>query len=789
MIRRYCHSCGATLPRSEKRPAALCNRCTLSGPQTPVERRRWLVRTVGGGTRGPLSHEALVDQLLRGALGPVDLAARQGGIWMPIVEHPDLQSFFLPGNLDAERLVGSQDQRRKERRSDDARRAIRTGGSIAVAAAVLVFSGYAIQNDLFVVPEESVEQLTELFGKTGSAVTDQVARAVDQEAADRDVARRRSLPGGEVIDALRQKWPNAAGAHHLRLQRGRLGLWAGTAGGLKEAREHLEQAVVLAPEDPEVWASLAELYSMLLVDEPELTDHLTLAVDRVVAMTPDGVSAARAAAMSSFAHGNRGAAADLANRCAANPGTAGQTGSSADLGCALVAAEAQGLLPDLESLYNRYPGVLRVALSYGRVLVEKQRYRKAVEVASELRRQHRKEVGPLEILLNAHIALGEWEDARRAGEQVVALAPHRVDIRITVAEILLKVNGAARPSLDAYAAAIKDPRFASYADRSRALGDAAAAAIVAGRYGDAIEYADMALAIGERDAIAGLHKARALQKQGKSAEAEALLRATEPTLLDGHDLARWHTAAAVFYIEAGRERLAESELRSASETDPFWPRVPLEAARNRLRVGDRDGAIGFLEQAAFMDLYQDEARDPLQRVWADDTDWKAFRKDLENDLMGDVRYTSRGYGVIGVVSIYGGMSDARRILERAIAGTADAPAANAALAQLHMHSGNTSLAIKHTSQVVETSANPGILYGVRGRAMARKGDAAQSRAAFVQALEKAPNEATLYRWRAEAQTEGDDLRGAQKSLGEALRLMPDDLKARVLLVDLKERDR
>ena len=44
---------------------------------------------------------------------------------------------------------------------------------------------------------------------------------------------------------------------------------------------------------------------------------------------------------------------------------------------------------------------------------------------------------------------------------------------------------------------------------------------------------------------------------------------------------------------------------------------------------------------------------------------------------------------------------------------------------------------------------------------------------------------TLYRWRAEAQLEADDRRGARKSLGEALRLMPDDLRSRLLLVELK----
>ena len=785
MIRRYCFSCGAPLARTETRPAGVCPRCALAGDHLPADRRRWQIRTVEGGSRGPLSREALVDQLLRGALSPADMAARSGGRWMPLIEHPDLQSFFLPGANDATRLEGSKTARKRERRTDDLRRTVRIGASIAFAAASIGLAVFAWQTDALVIPQDTIDEVTGFFGSTSSAVSSQVTRAVDPRAAARDAARRRTLPAGEVLDSLRQKWPNAAGASHLRLHRGLQGLWTGTEASLDEAREHIEQAVVLAPDEIEAWAALAELYSLKLVDEPELSDALVLAVDRCLALSPDATSSLRAASMSAFAHGNRGSAADLANRCASAPGSAGKPGSSSDLGCALVTAEAQSLISDLEALHDRFDGHLRVGLPYARVLVEKQRYRDGVEVAEKLRNRHPKEVGPLGVLLDAHIALGQWEDARKAGRRAVDLAPHRIDLKIKLAEVLLKVDGAARPAFELYRDAVAHKRFSAYENRPRALGDAASAAIAAGKYEEAVAFADAAIAIAERDPIAGLQKARALQRLGRTQESEALLRSTEPTSLSGHDLAAWHVAAASFYIEAGRERLAETELRSAGETDPFWPGTPITAARNRLGVGDREGAISFLEQAAYMDLYMDTARDPLQLVWTEAPDWRSFRIAMQDELLGDARFASRGHGVIGVVAIYAGMSDARRVLERALVGGAPAPAANAALAQYHMHRGNTSLALKHTSQVVETSTNPGILYGVRGRAMARDGKAAQSRAAFVQALEKAPNEATLYRWRAEAQREGEDRRGAQKSLGEALRLMPDDLRSRVLLVDLK----
>ncbi len=733
-----------------------------------------------------MSREALVDQLMRGALSPADVAARQGGVWLPIVEHPDLQSFFLPGAADAAQLVDSRVSQKRERRSEDFQRVGKLAGALVAAAASVGFAVFAVQQDMFIVPEEHVEELLNIFARTEKAVTDQVVQAVDINAAAEAVDRKRALPGEEVLTALKEKWPAAGGAAHLHLQRGLAGIWSGARAALPDAREHIEQAVVLAPHDVEAWSALAEVYALSLVDEPELGASLSLAVDRALALSPDATSPLRAAAMSAFAHGNRGAAADLANRCAAAPGTAGLPTSTSDLGCALVAAESQGMLSDLQAIQSRLPGHLRVELPLARVLLEKERYRAAAELASTLQRMHPKEVGPLEVRMDAHAALGEWEDARKAGEKAVQLAPHRVDLHARVAEIYLKVNGSPKSAVDAYKTIIEHPRFALLPNRPRILADAASAYVAAGKYAEAVAAADAALVLSERDPIAGLHKARALQKMGKAPESEALLRATEPTGLTGHTLAAWHVAAASFYIDAGRERLAEAELRSAGETDAFWPAVPIEAARNRLNVGDRDGAISFLEQAAYMDLFVDQSRNPMQVVWTESTDWRAFRRALENELLVDARFASRGNGVIGILSVYAGFSDARRVLERALAGGAEAPAANAALAQMHMQGGDSRLAVKHASQVVDTSANPGILHGIRGRANARMGDAAQSRAAFVQALEKSPNEATLYRWRAEAQLEGDDTRGARKSLAEALRLMPDDLRSKVLMVDLRE---
>lgn len=764
----------------------MCSRCTLAGPQVPPERVRYLVRAVDGGIRGPLSYDAITDQLLRGAVVASDRVARQGGTWAPIVEHPDLQSFFLPGTADAERLEAASTQKRRDQVAGDARKVGRIALAGLFAAAGIGLAVAATTLDLFVVPEATVQTVSAFFGQSTEAMKTTVVNAVDPGAAAEEVERSRVLPGDEVLAELKEAWPTASGSAHLRLHRGRADLWTGRDADLKSATEHLEQAALLSPTDVEAWGSLAELYARRLTNEPSLSERLAVVVERVEALDGDSPAAQRAAAAAALANGAKGRAADLAGRCASNPGSAGLESSTADLGCAIIAAEAQDSVADLAQLRERFSGLMPVELAYARALLAQDRFRESVEVASALSRSMPDEPEPLVVLLKAHRALGEFEDARKAGRELERVVPDRVELLALTAEIDLKVFGRARSALEAYLRVVGHERAALLETPGRVYVDAASAAIAAGQLDRAVELADAALKIDERDPVAGLQKARALQRLDKVQDAEALLRATDPIGLNGHDLARFHVEAARIYVDAGRERLAETELRSASETDSHWARVPLEAARNRLAVGDDEGAVVFLEQAAFMDLYVDEARDPLQRVWTDSVDWKTFRRDLQTRLLGDARFTSRGHAAIGVVALYAGMTDARRSLERSLAGGTTTPAAFAGLAQHHLHRGDTGAAIEAVSRVVDTSSQPGVLYGVRGLAMARRGEAAQSRAAFVQALEKAPTEPTLYRWRALAQLEASDRRGAKKSLAEALRLMPDDLAAKVALVDLRD---
>lgn len=785
MVRRYCFSCGSSLPREEARPGAVCQPCRLGGPQVPASRVRFEVRTRDGGTRGPLSRDALVDQLLRGAIAAEDQVTGGGARWKPLVEHPDFVGFFIPGTPDYARLHSTRKAATQQRRTDDGRRFARTVGAVGAMAASLGLTVYAVQNDLFIVPEELVNAVMGAAGDATSQVADQIEQAVDQDAAKEAFNADRTLPGGQLLTQLAETWPQPTGAPGLRLHRGRVALWSGTVAGLAEAREHLEQAAILAPADVEVWGSLAETWARTVASDPSLVELMSIAADRARAISDRAPAARRASAAIALATGNAGRAADLLTECGEPASLAGTRGSTVDLGCAVMLAEVQGNEDALATLDERLAGVLPIRLALARVHEAEGRYGDATALLRKLTAAWPNEPEPWRVLFRASVAIGDWKTARQAGEKLSALAPHLLVERARLGAIHLKVRRDGGKALAELEAVIAHEGFSRHPDRIQVFSDAAAAAIDLGRLEQALAFADQGLAEVGTHPVPSLQKARALQLQGRSTEAEKVLRGMEPGNLSGHALAQYHLGAARIYVDAGRERLAETELTSASEADPGWGMVLVESARNRLMVGNRDAAMQLLEQLAFMDLTQDRARAPLSALWLPEPDWRALQKQIDRELVGDARFANRGVVVMGVLGVLANSNSAPDTLRRGLRAVPDSSVANAAMGQFYMMRNDPVKAGMYAGAVIDSSANLGVVKGVEGWAAGMTGDAPSARAFFVQALQDAPNAPGVHRWRAQALIHAGDVRGARRSLAEALRLAPDDVQARALLASLE----
>ena len=763
------------------RPAALCARCAVSGPQIAADRVRYEVRSADGAVRGPLSFEAMVDQLRRGAVPPGSRAGRAGALHVHPFALPELAPYFVEGSAQHAALHQGRAAETSARRSGAVRRGGRAVAMVAAAGGLLGLAGYGWMQGMFVLPEPVVEQLTTQGQAALATAREKVALAFGAPATN---VGAREVPGEQLLADLRAAHPTAEGHSILHLQRARVDMWTGTTSAMEQARTALEQAVVLAPEDGEAWAALAEVYAALGERDVDMVALAAQAADRADALI-DGPSAQRAQAAVALAQGERSRAADLATPCGDPPGAAVDLAKGVDPTCAYFVAAALGRDVELAALARAYPENFRMQLARAQTELHKGRPLDAVELAGALSRAHPKESAPWGVLLEAHAHVGAWRDARQAGQRVRELAPQDLRRRALFASVVLKAEGDAQAALAAYTELVALPGFGASTDRAQILADAAAAANALRKHDEARDWADKALAVHSAHPAAVLQKAIALGALGQHTEAELVLRAADLGPLSPTDSARFHTGAAVLHLRGGRERLAETELALAIEADGGYVHARLVKAWARAVVKDGEGAVRQIEEAALLDLSADRQRSPLRSIWWPSLEYGELLRALDAELGSDVRFEKRLAGAKGIVAAANGVADARSLLERGAAAGVDGAFARAALAQVYLERGMAAPARKTAAAIKHKAGEPAIGLGVQAKAASLLGDPAAARSFFAQALDRDPQLPVLHRWRGEHLASVQEPAEAARELQEALRLAPDDLVAHRALVELE----
>ena len=789
MTATWCFSCGATVPKKGGGLAVVCDRCTQAGRRAPREQIRWVVRTQDGGTRGPMSHDGVVDQLARGALDPFDSVARVGGPWRRLCEHQDFRPHFLPGSPEASALLADQRTEQKDKDAYVSRKRWRFIGAAAFALGGVGLAIATSQQGLLVVPEAQMNRLLGFFEGVSGEVTGQIDTVVAPEKAVATAMAQREIPGQPLIDALQAKWTGASGPSSLHLARGRAALWEGTLASTIAAQEHFEKALALAPDDCEAASGLARAAARMEYADASLADTMSMAAERAAALAPESPAALLARAEVALASGSPDLAQDLAARCGAPADLAGTRGAEVDLGCAVLNATLGHNIPALEVLDGRFPSTFAIQLGLAEARVFSEDYALAREIIQPLTRAHREESGPWRLQLAAASPVGEWDAVIDAGRQIRSVDPARLAERQLLAEVLLKVKGDGAASLAEYEALIAHPGFEDLSDRARLFADAAAAAVAAGSAARGVELAEQSLRLDSGAPGAIINRARALQALGKQDEAQAALRDVDLNRVTGNLGARYHVAAARIFLENGLARQAVAELRGASESDPAWPSLYLVSAEARLLVGNLGGAIEDIEKVAYLDRAQDDRRSPLQEVWYPAPDWRSLRRELESQLSRDARFAARGPAAVAVVSWYAGMSDRERVLNRALEAGAEVPAAHAARSQQLLERGSYQAAYSQAEQILSSTGDLTFVHALKGRCLMELGRRAEARAAFTKATDEPHQIAGVYRLMAEAKVKAGDNAGAIDEYKEVLKRVPDDLQARVALLDLQRGDR
>lgn len=789
MAQLYCWSCGKPVSGDARGLGPLCRTCDAAGPQRVDENLRWMVRTHDGRSRGPLSRDAVREQLVRGALIGADRIARDGGDWSTIDTHVDFRAHYLPGTEAYQLIHQEQTSARRERTSGEIKR--RGKGLVAAGAAVgsVALAVGASMGGWFVLPEEATVWMAEATESVRDAVGGRIETAVDEDAAKRSVRAARVLPGQVVVDAAVAAHPDVEGPAALHMARGRIALWEGTVGSAQSAREHFERALALSPDDPEAASGLAQAMAGLYGDDPGLGTLMSKAAERADAAAPDSVAGLQARAAVAKASGSGALALDLSMRCGDPPSLAGMAGEGVDLRCALTAAELGPNGGALAALHRRFGDVYPIGAARTETALRTDDLSLAIALGGRLAKEQPKEVVPQAVLARAFAGAGRFDEALQAATVAGGIDPRRLEVRRLRADLLLKHSGRAREALAEYDGIIAHDAFRRMADQSQLFADAAGAALAAGASDRAIELADLSLKADRGNPAATLHKARAQVQRGDKTGAETTLRDTDLSRISGHQQARYHVGAARVYLALGRERMAVDELANARDSDAHWPIAALETARARLRVKNLIGAIELIESVAYMDGLQAASRSPLHAVWYPDTDWGRMRRDLERGLVGDVRFAARGAGVLGVVSWIGGIPGARRELEGAVKNSNEVPAAHAALSQLMMLRGDLDAARFHASAVLAAQQDRAVIRAIKGRAMAASGDVAGGDAEMNKALQDDASNPGVRRHLALMLQQRGDVSGAIEAWRDVQRLAPGDVGARAALLALEKTSR
>ncbi|MEC7948047.1 MAG: hypothetical protein VX265_10795, partial [Myxococcota bacterium] len=313
---------------------------------------RWFARTGDGRSRGPLSRDAVRDQLVRGALMASDQISREGGAWTRLDEHVDFRAHFIPGTPACDFLDSAQAEARRSRASGSLRRRARRLLAVGAAVAGIGLAFGSFRGGWFVIPEPAAVRVEQLANEARSAISDRIASAVDEDVAARSVRSTRELPGATLVAEAEAAHPWIEGPAALHIALGRAALWQGTRGSADEARLHFERALVLAPWDAEAASGLAQSLSGLHGQDPTLGSEMAVAAERADAAAPDSIAGLQARAAVARASGREALALDLAARCGAPPARAGLPGADVDLWCAVTTAALEpnpGALAELEA--------------------------------------------------------------------------------------------------------------------------------------------------------------------------------------------------------------------------------------------------------------------------------------------------------------------------------------------------------------------------------------------------------------------------------------------------------
>ncbi|MFT5587555.1 MAG: tetratricopeptide (TPR) repeat protein [Cognaticolwellia sp.] len=779
MTELFCFSCGREIPGPlDAGQAAICDRCRAR--HDPEAASQLFVRRVGNPEEGPLSREAVDDQLSRSLLGPEDRVREEDGPWQRIDQHPWFAGYFVAGDPRNEKLQLALRARGKEqeklRRSGTLQKGMRFfigAGSVFAVAGVLASIPFWIQ-------DAQVKEMASMGGEAVDKAVLSTRKALDDDVAVADLIESQGLPGEAHIAALGDKHGQAAVVVADAVDAGLSGLLDGSRVGVDAAVLELEKAVLQEPKNVPALAALAWAYAVSTDDEQQA--HSATMLDRAVALDEGAAGVNRARAGLALASTSPRQAQRHAEACLSSAPEDGvclwlQGRSLSQLGQADAAQES------LERARAALGDVPAVRLGIGLAAIEGMRLDQALPELKAYLKQHPDHSGAQNALARVYQLGGQPNKALKFARSALKLEPQDEKLRERVAALELEL-GQGSASLQTL-----KPLLERKSPSEEALLIASWAALDARRLVQAGELSERLLLLTPSSARAHLLAATLAKRNGQS-QALGALTGAKPDLMGAEHAARYHLAVAELYRADGELRSAEDAIRLALERRPSWVSAQVALAEVLLESGNVAGATQVLE--ALWKAHPDPERPFVVGLPLPTSRYSALELGLKQVPVGNVQHEPAQSGIATLqatqcVAFARSCALSLGSLQSLLARDDTLAGPGAWLAQVLLQMGSPGAALARLDQSIVQQGTESTLLLLRGQAKAASGGSPKDD--LEQCLRRATGQLGVRGQIAQALLRAGDVDAAVSQARLALQQDSDDLLARQTLLAVGERGR
>ena len=673
-----------------------------------------------GKRQGPMLRYRVIELLERGFISEMDRIGRDGAELMPLTHHPDFVGFFIEGDSRNSALNDAKTLRKKRKQKHRGKERLKSTQRFFFWLGVLLSPFFVYRFRFVLFPDPVLDWMharvyggDESVGGRWAVGTSKGGSGAATETEPDALAL--------LVQALRKNHPDETVPAAILYEKGWQEIVGGKPTGAQQAIPNMERALVSS--EGATWALSGLIAARALAGEAHenegpSNEALLALLKKQAPYEADHAAAMAAVALADGFDPEAFAHADDCRRQS--------KGAPECLWMAAVAVGRAGRHADLPAVLKgalaAYPESPELTLWAASLALEERDWSQAnsnfeaVDNALGERPEFLLERSKM------YLATGQLANARKDFDTLKGVLVDGRSAILMQSILLYQVEGLFERAADQLAK-LADQDLDSFSQENEVFLHASHAARAAGRFEEAIRFADLALDAEGVRPEGLLAKAMAFDRAGQPAEAEEVYDLIEGSELKGPELARLHAWAAGFYLRSDRVRLAATSRSTAEMADPHWGALVLLGVQNDLRLGDAPGMRARLEKALLKDLDQDAARLPLVRNYG----VLSPREDLDTDILAEFGQSPALAQslpwMVGTVRLLQCPADslcpgAQREFERALRQNIRDWQPHAGMARLSLRQGKWDAALRHLEPVIARWGEEPVVLAMLGKAQA-----------------------------------------------------------------------